>query len=69
MHFSRVGGSGMAGAVAFVFGLIGCGGRRSSLLYSGYSLAVSALSPASITAGNTSTSTITLAPLGGYSAT
>ena len=32
----------------------------------GYSLAVSALNPASITAGNTSTSTVTLTPGGGY---
>jgi phospholipase C len=67
MRFSRVGRIGMAGGALFVFGLIGCGSGSSSLLYPGYSLAVSAPNPASTTAGNTSTSTITLAPLGGYS--
>ena len=69
MNFLRVAGIGVAAAplALFVFGLTGCGGGNSSYIYPGYTLAVSALSPAVITAGNTHTSTITLAPLGGYS--
>jgi len=62
MNFLR-----FAGPAALVFGLNGCGGGSSSNSNLGYSLAVSALIPASITAGNTSTATITLTPTGGYS--
>ena len=69
MNFLRVAGIGVAGAglAAFVFGLNSCGGGSSSSSTPGYSLAVSALNPASITAGSTSTSTITLTPAGNYS--
>jgi phospholipase C len=68
MNFLRVAGIGVAGAglAALVFGLNGCEGRPSNSNL-GYSLAASALNPASITAGNTSTSTITLTPARGYS--
>jgi len=70
MNFLRLVGVGVAGAwlAALVFGLNGCGGDGSSSHKNpSYSLAVSAMNPASITAGNTSSSTITLTPGGGYS--
>jgi phospholipase C len=69
MNLVRAAGIGVAGAglAALVFGLNGCGGGGSSNHNGGYSLAASALNPASITAGNTSTSTITLTSTSGYS--
>jgi phospholipase C len=57
-----------AGLAALLLGLNACSGRSSPPVTRGYSLAVSALNPASVTAGNPSTSTITLTPAGGYSA-
>ena len=69
MNFLRIAGIGVAGTglAALAFGLNGCGdGGSSSHSNSDYSLAVSALN-SSITAGNTSSSTITLTPAGGYS--
>jgi phospholipase C len=57
-----------AGLVALGLGLNSCGGGHSSPPPSpSYSLTATALNPASITAGNTSTSTITLTPANGYS--
>ena len=57
-----------AGLAALVLGLNACGGGNSSPpSTASYSLGATALTPASITAGNTSTSTITLTPAGGYS--
>jgi hypothetical protein len=55
-----------AGLAALLFGLNACGGGNSSPPSAGYSLAATALDPASITAGDTSTSTITLTPASGY---
>jgi len=57
-----------AGLAALLPGLNACGGGSSSPPpAAGYSLAATALNPASIAAGTTSTSTITLTPTGGYS--
>ena len=58
----------VAGLAAVWLGLNACGGGSSSPPpTASYSLAATALNPASIAAGNTSTSTITLSPAGGYS--
>jgi len=58
----------VAGLAAVLLGLNACGGGSSSPPpTASYSLAATALDPASIAAGNTSTSTITLSPAGGYS--
>jgi phospholipase C len=69
VNFFRVASVAVAGAglAALVFGFDGCGGGSSPKGPPGYSLAASALNPASVRAGNTSTSTITLTPAGGYS--
>jgi phospholipase C len=70
MSFFRVSAMGVtsAGLVALSIGLNGCGGGHSSPPPTpSYSLTATALNPASITAGNTSTSTITLTPANGYS--
>ena len=51
-------------------GLNSCGGGSSSPPHDpSYSLAATALTPATVTAGNTTTSTLTLTPTGGYSGT
>jgi phospholipase C len=60
-------GTTSAGLVALLLGLTGCGGSSSPPPTPSYSLTATALNPASITAGNTSTSTITLTPANGYS--
>jgi len=70
MSFFRVlpGSVAAAGLAALLLGLNACGGGNSSPPPpASYSLAATALDPASITAGNTSTSTITLTPASGYS--
>ena len=57
-----------AGLAALLLGLNACGGGSSSPPpTASYSLAATALNPASIAAGATSTSTITLTSAGGYS--
>jgi len=56
-----------AGALCLMLGLSGCGGGSSTPPPpASYSLAASALNPASITAGNKSTSTVTVTPANGY---
>jgi phospholipase C len=71
MNFLR--GAGIGGAAALLavlsFALNSCEGSKPSTSHAGYSLAASPLSPASIAAGNTATSTITLTPSAGYSGT
>lgn len=62
MNFLHLTGIGLAGAGLGVL-LLGLNGCRSG----SYSIAVSPLNPASIAAGTTSTSTITLTPAGDYS--
>ena len=57
----------VARLAAVLLGLNACGGGSPSPPpTASYSLAATALNPASIAAGNTSTSTITLSPAGGY---
>lgn len=51
------------------FTLTGCGGNGPSVPSSGYALAATALSPATVNAGGASTSTITVTPADGYKGT
>lgn len=61
-------GLAVAGLASLLFSFSSCGGGNSSKPpVSSYALAATALSPASITAGNTSTSSVTLTPANGYS--
>ena len=72
MNFFRAPRTRAAVPALFVLflGLNSCGGGSSSPPHDpSYSLAATALTPATVTAGNTTTSTITLTPDGGYSGT
>ena len=62
-------GAATAGAVCLMLGLSACGGDSSSALPPpppSYSISATALNPASVTAGNPSTSTVTVTPANGY---
>ncbi len=59
-------GAATGGAVCVLLGLSGCSASPSSSPPPSYSLGATALTPATVTAGNESTSTITVTPAGGY---
>jgi phospholipase C len=67
----RVLPTGAAAGLCVLFALSGCTGYIPSSQHTtgNYSIGATALSPASITAGNTTTSTITVTPGGGYTGT
>ena len=62
--------SAVLGLSALLLGLSGCGGGSSAVVTvpppASYTLTATPLSPASVTAGNTATSTITVTPANGY---